>query len=113
MTFHAAVRQAGDITVIDVTGRMSFGESGALHGMIRDLVSQGRKKILLNLGELSQLDSAGVGELVGSYSSVKKEGGELKMVGLKPRVEEILKVARTLSVIEDYSDEQSALRSFR
>lgn len=112
MTFSATIRQAGKISIIDATGQLNSFASGALRDVIAGLLKQGRKNILLNLEGLVYLDSSGIGELVQSYMSVIKRGGAMKVVGLTPRVEEVLKITQLYQVFPEYQDEDAALRSF-
>ncbi len=113
MSCKAAVRHAGKIAIVDLSGRISLGEgSGLVRNTIKDLVARGDTKILLNLGEVSYMDSAGLGELVGSYASVTNAGGKIKLVNAQGRVSEVLTVTKLYTVFESFQDETSALRSF-
>jgi len=87
--FSVTIRQAGPISLLDVSGRLTSFETGALRESISRLLKQDRKNIVLNLSELQYLDSSGIGELARVYVSVVKEGGQMKVVGLSPKVEEI------------------------
>jgi len=87
--FSVTIRQAGPISLLDVSGRLTSFEIGALRESISRLLKQDRKNIVLNLSELQYLDSSGIGELARVYVSVVKEGGQMKVVGLSPKVEEI------------------------
>jgi anti-sigma B factor antagonist len=97
---------------VEVTGRLTSFEGGALRNSIAQLLKAGRKQIVLNLSRLDYLDSSGIGDLVHTYMSVIKRGGEMKVVGLNERVEEILKITQLHQVFQEFQDEQSALRSF-
>jgi anti-sigma B factor antagonist len=106
-------RQVGDVTVIDVTGRITLGEgSSNLRDGIRDLVAKGNKKILLNLGDVSYIDSSGIGELVSGFTSVANQGGQLKLLNLTKRVRDLLQITKLYTVFEVYDDEAAAVRSF-
>lgn len=106
-------RQVGDVTVLDVSGRITLGEgSSALRDALRDLVSKGHKKILLNLGEVSYIDSSGIGELVSGFTSVSNQGGQLKLLGLTKRVKDLLQITKLYTVFEVHDDEAAAIRSF-
>jgi anti-sigma B factor antagonist len=106
-------RQVGDVTVIDVTGRITLGEgSSNLRDGIRDLVAKGNKKILLNLGDVSYIDSSGIGELVSGFTSVANQGGQLKLLNLTKRVRDLLQITKLYTVFEVYDDEAGAIRSF-
>ncbi len=112
MNFSAIIRQVGNVSVVEVTGKLTSLESGALRNSIAQLLKEGRKQILLNLRGLLYLDSSGVGDLVHTYMSVIKRGGEMKVVGLTEKVEEILKITQLYQVFQEFQDEQSALQSF-
>jgi len=112
LNFSAIIRQTGEVSIVDLTGQLTSFASGALRDTIGGLMKQGRKKIVLNVGELLYLDSSGVGELVNCYMGVIKQGGEMKVVGLTPKVEEILKITQLYRVFQEFQDEEAALRSF-
>ena len=104
----AGRRDGGEGAVADD----GFFEGGALRNSIAQLLKEGRKQILLNLSGLTYLDSSGVGDLVHTYMSVIKRGGEMKVVGLTDKVEEILKITQLYQVFQEFQDERSALKSF-
>ncbi len=110
--FSVSIRQAGPISLVDVSGRLTFFEVGALRDSISRLLKPGRKNIVLNLSGLQYLDSSGIGELAKIYVSVVKVDGQLKVVGLSPKVEEILKISQLYQVFPEFPTEQAALRSF-
>ena len=112
MNFSATIRHAGPISIVEVAGRLTSFESGALRNSIAQLLKEGRKLIVLNLSRLDYLDSSGIGDLVHTYMSVIKRGGEMKVVGLTEKVEEILKITQLHQVFQEFQDEQSAVRSF-
>jgi anti-sigma B factor antagonist len=112
VNFSATIRQVGQVSVVEVSGKLTSFESGALRGSIAKLLKEGRKQILLNLRGLTYLDSSGIGELVQTYMSVIRGGGEMKVVGLSDKVEEILKITQLYQVFQEFQDEQAALRSF-
>jgi anti-sigma B factor antagonist len=106
-------RVVGGVQVIDVVGRITLGEgASALRENIRGLVGQGSKKILLNLGEVSYIDSSGIGELVSGFTSVANQGGVLKLLGLTKRVKDLLQITKLYTVFEVFDDETAAIRSF-
>ncbi len=106
-------RQVGDVTVIDVSGRITLGEgSSALRDALRDIVAKGHKKILLNLSDVSYIDSSGIGELVAGFTSVSNQGGHLKLLGLTKRVKDLLQITKLYTVFEVHDDEAGAVRSF-
>ena len=107
-------RQAGDITVLDMDGRITIGEgSVALRSAIRKLLEGGKKKILLNLGGVGYIDSSGIGELVSSFTSINKEGGQLKLLNLTTKIRDLLAITKLLTVFDTYDDEQAALSSYK
>ena len=112
MNFSARIRQQGEITLVDLSGPLTSFETAALNETIAGLLRQGRKRIVLNLRGLEYLDSSGVGQLVRTYLMVVKADGEMRAVGLTPRVEEILKITKLSQVFPEFPDEEEALRSF-
>jgi len=103
----------GDVTVIDVAGRITLGEgSSNLREGIREMVAKGNKKILLNLGEVTYIDSSGIGELVSGFTSVANGGGQLKLINLTKRVKDLLQITKLYTVFEVFDDEAAAIRSF-
>lgn len=106
-------RQVGDVTVIDAGGRITLGEgSSAFRDIIRDMAAKGNKKLLLNLGEVSYIDSSGIGEMVSGFTTVTNNGGQLKLLGLSKRVKDLLQITKLYTVFEVYDDEAEAVRSF-
>ncbi len=113
MSVKLNTRQVGDVSVLDVAGRITLGEgSSAMRDALRDMVSKGQKKILLNLGEVSYIDSSGIGELVSGFTTVANLGGQLKLLGLNKRVKDLLQITKLYTVFEVHDDEASAIRSF-
>jgi len=109
-----AARQVGGVTVVDVKGRVTLGEGNVmLRDMIRGLLETGNKKIVLNLKEVDYMDSSGLGELVKSYTTVKNQGGQLKLVSLSDRVRDLLKATSLILIFEVHQDEPGAVASFR
>jgi len=108
-----STRQVGDVSVVDVAGRITLGEgSSALRESLRDMVSKNRKKILLNLGEVSYIDSSGIGELVSGFTTVTNSGGQLKLLNLNKRVKDLLQITKLYTVFDVHDDEAGAIRSF-
>jgi anti-sigma B factor antagonist len=106
-------REVGDVAVIDFSGKITLGEGSAtLRKMVRDLVGAGHRKILLNLADVDYIDSSGIGELVGAYTTVRSSSGELKLVYLTKRVRDIIQITRLFTVFDVQSDEAAAVRSF-
>jgi anti-sigma B factor antagonist len=92
-------RQAGDITILDMNGKVTIGEgSVALRSAIRRLLGEGKKKILLNLGRVGYVDSSGIGELVSSFTAVNKEDGSLKLLNLTQKIQDLLAITKLLTV---------------
>ena len=113
MSVKLNTRQVGDVSVVDVAGRITLGEgSSALRDLMRELVGKGQKKILLNLGEVSYIDSSGIGELVSGFTTVTNNGGELKLLNLNKRVKDLLQITKLYTVFDVHEDEASAIRSF-
>jgi len=112
VSFTVSIRQEGQVSLIDVSGRLSSFEIGTLRDAIQELLKKGRKSILLNLSGLEYLDSSGIGGLARVYVTVVKQGGEMKVVGLTPMVEEVLKITHLSQIFQDFPDEQTALKSF-
>src|SRR5437868_347308 len=107
-------RQAGDITVLDMDGRITIGEgSVALRSAVRRLIEEGKKKILLNLAGVGYVDSSGIGELVSSYTTINREGGQLKLLKLTQKIKDLLTITKLLTVFDVYDDEAEALNSFK
>jgi anti-sigma B factor antagonist len=106
-------RQVGDVTVIDAAGRITLGEgTSTLRDAIRETVAGGQKKVLLNLGEVNYIDSSGIGELVSAFTSVTNQGGQLKLLNLNKRIQDLLQITKLYTVFEAHDDEATAIRSF-
>ena len=113
MSVQVTNRVVGDVSVVDVAGRITLGEgASALRENIRGLVGKGNKKILLNLGDVSYIDSSGIGELVSGFTTVTNQGGVLKLLGLAKRVKDLLQITKLYTVFEVFDDEATAVRSF-
>jgi len=110
--FSASTRQLGDVTIVDVRGRFTLIEGEAVHDLIVDLFQDGKKRVLLNLRDVSYLDSSGVGQLVRALFTARKCQAELRALDLSPRAQEVLRLANLHTVFPDFPDEQAALRSF-
>lgn len=113
MTLQGTCRQVADVAVVDFSGKITLGEGSArVRQMIQELIKNGQGKILLNLGDVDYIDSAGIGELVFAYTRVRDAGGELKLVNLNRRVHDILQIARLYTVFDVQTSEPNALSSF-
>jgi len=107
-------REAGDITILDLAGKITIGEGSVqLREAVRGLLDAGKKKILLNLGDVSYVDSSGIGELVSSYSTASKAGGNLKLLNLTKKIQDLLAITKLLTVFEIHESEDAALASFK
>lgn len=109
-----AERHVGDVTVLDLWGQITLGDSSeSLRTTIKQLVENGRKRVLLHLGGVHQVDSSGLGCLVAVYTGLQKSGGDLKLVQLSERLEDLMVMTKLLTVFDTYKDEAVALESFR
>jgi anti-sigma B factor antagonist len=107
-------RQAGDVVILDLNGEVRIGDSAtALRSAIRGLVAGGNKKILLNLGGVKYIDSSGIGELIANYTTVGRDGGQLKLLNLTEKVQDLLVITKLLTVFDVYDEESEALSSFK
>ncbi len=112
LKMETATRQIGDVTVLDISGRITLGEGNVmLREVVRGLIDKGSRKIVLNLGEVQYVDSSGVGELVKTHTTVRNQGGQLRLVNLNKRVNDLLQMTRLASVFDIERDEASAIRS--
>jgi anti-sigma B factor antagonist len=113
VTMKTSTRQVDGITIVDLSGRITLGEgSVVLRDSIRDLLSKGDKKILLNLGDVSYIDSSGIGELVSAYTTVRNQGGELKLLNLTKKVHDLLQITKLYTVFDIKDDETTAIKAF-
>ena len=113
MSLKADSRQVGGVAVVDLTGRIVLGEATTtLREALQNLVSQGQKKILLNLAEVSYIDSSGLGSLVSGYTTITSQSGQLKLLNLTAKVKDLLQITKLLTVFEVFTDEASAVQSF-
>jgi anti-sigma B factor antagonist len=109
----ASTRQVDGITIVDLSGRITLGEgSVVLRDTIKDLLGKGQKKILLNLGDVSYIDSSGIGELVSAFTSVRNQGGELKLLNLTKKVHDLLQITKLYTVFDVKDDEATAISAF-
>jgi len=111
---HISERTAGDVVIVEVSGKITLGDGGdaALKDKMRSLVQQGHKKVLLNLGDVSYVDSAGLGEIVQAYATVNKNGGTLKLLNVTKRIKDLLSITKLLTVFDTFDNEAEAVRSF-
>jgi anti-sigma B factor antagonist len=107
-------RVVGDVTILDLKGKMTLGEGDELlKDKINSLIHQGQKKLLLNLESVPYIDSAGLGEIVRTYTTVSRQGGNLKLVNLTKRITDLLSITKLLTVFETFDSEPDALKSFQ
>jgi len=113
MPLKASSRQVGEVTVIDLDGRITLSDGSAMvRDLIRENLNKGQKKLVLNLAAISYLDSTGLGELVSGYRFVKSAGGELKLLNLNKKVTDLLQVTKLYTVFDIHNDESQAVASF-
>ena len=111
---YATIREVDVITIVDLSGRISLGEGSALlRKTVRDLLENGQTKILLNLGDVNYIDSSGIGELVSGFTAVRSRDGQLKLLNLTKKGHDLLQITKLFTVFEVYSDEGTAVQSFR
>ena len=113
MSMKVSTRQIDGITIMDCSGRITLGEgSVTIRDAVRELLSKGQKKILLNLGDVSYIDSSGIGELVSAFTTVRNQGGELKLLNLTKKVHDLLQITKLYTVFDVKEDETAAVKSF-
>ena len=113
MSMKTSIRQANDVTIVDCSGRIVLGEGSViLKDVVRELLSKGQKKILLNLGDVNYIDSSGIGELVSAFTTVRKQGGDLKLLNLTKKVHDVLQITKLYTVFDVKDDEAGAIKSF-
>ena len=106
-------RPAGDVTILDLSGKITIGEGSVqLREAVRNLLDQNKKKILLNLGDVSYVDSSGIGELVSSYTTTNNAGGQLKLLNLTKKIKDLLMITKLLTVFQTYDNEAEAVASY-
>ena len=113
MSVKMTARQVGDVTVVDAVGRITLGDGAStFRDTVRDLAAAGQKKLLLNLAEVSYIDSSGIGEMVSVYTTVSGQGGQVKLLNLNKRVKDLLQITKLYTIFEVFEDEASAVRSY-
>jgi len=106
-------RVVNNVTILDLKGKITLGEGDeALKDKINSLIQQDRKRILLNLGAVPYIDSAGLGEIVRTYTTVSRQGGQLKLVHLTKRITALLMITKLLTVFETFDSEPEAIKSY-
>jgi len=107
-------RQAGDVTILDMSGSVRMGEGAiSLRNSIRGLNDEGKKKILLNLAGVKNIDSSGIGELIANYTTISRDGGQLKLLNLTDKIQNLLVITKLLTVFDSFDNEAEALSSFK
>ncbi len=113
MSLKINIRETADAVILDMSGRVSLGEALVdLRDSIREALAGDRKNILLNLAEVSYIDSSGLGQLIGSYATVTNRGGQMKLLNLQKKVNDLMQITKLLTVFETFTNEGAALRSF-
>ena len=113
MPCKATIRQVGDVIIVDLSGRITLGDgSGVVRETVKDVLKGGQKNLLLNLGDVSYIDSSGIGELVSGFTTVTNQHGQLKLLNLTKRVRDLLQITKLYTVFEVFDDETTAVRSF-
>jgi anti-sigma B factor antagonist len=106
-------RVVGDVTILDLKGKMTLGEGDELlKDKVNSLMHRGHKHLLLNLGQVPYIDSAGLGEIVRSYTTISRQGGKMKLLNVTKRIEDLLSITKLLTVFDTYDSEEEALQSF-
>ena len=114
MALTIASREVDGVTVLDLSGRITLGEGSVqLRDAVRDLITKGQKSILLNLGDVNYIDSSGLGELVGAYTTARNQGATLKLLKLTKKVHDLLQLTKLYTVFDIHDDEASAIASFK
>lgn len=113
MKLNSSTRQVEGVSIVDLSGRITLGDASAVvRDVINDLLGKGNKKVLLNLGGVDYIDSSGIGLLVSSFTTVRSQGGELKLVNLSKRIGDLLKITKLYSLFDVKDDEAAAIASF-
>jgi anti-sigma B factor antagonist len=114
MDLVTSTRDVGGVTIADLRGRIVLGDEGSAHlrKLVSELLSQGRKKILLNLAEVTYIDTSGLASLISALAQARKQGGELKLVNLSQKVQDLMQITKLHTVFDIYNDEAAAVRSF-
>jgi anti-sigma B factor antagonist len=114
VSMKTSTRQVNGIVIVDLSGRITLGEGSVLlRDMVRDLVTKGQRKILLNLGDVTYIDSSGIGELVSAFTTVRNQGGDLKLLNLTKKVHDLLQITKLYTVFDVKDDEAAAVAAFK
>lgn len=113
MSLSTSMRDVSGVVIVDLSGRITLGEaSGKLRDTVRDLLSKGNKKILLNLGDVTYIDSSGLGELVSSYTTAANQGAKVKLLNVQKKVNDLLQITKLYTVFDSFDDESKAVASY-
>ena len=113
MALTAKVRNVGDVAIVDLNGKITLGENtGILREELRSLLANGTKHIILNMADVSYVDSAGLGELVGAYTTATNQGGAVKLLNLQGKMRDLMQITKLHTIFPTFDDEKSALASF-
>jgi len=114
VSMKTSTRQVSGVTVVDLSGRITLGEGSVLlRDPVSDLVTKGQRKIPLNLGDVTYIDSSGIGELVSAFTTVRNQGGELKLLNLTKKVHDLLQITKLYTVFDVKDDEAAAVAAFK
>lgn len=113
MSLSTSMREVNGVVIVDLSGRITLGEaSGKLRDTVRDLLSKGNKKILLNLGDVTYIDSSGLGELVSSYTTAANQGAKVKLLNVQKKVDDLLQITKLYTVFDSFTEESKAVSSY-
>jgi anti-sigma B factor antagonist len=113
MALTAKTRQAGNVAIVDLSGKITLGENtGILRDELRSLLAQGKKNIILNMKDVGYVDSAGLGELVGAYTTATNQGGAVKLLHLEGKLRDLMQITKLYTIFPAYDDEKEAVASF-
>jgi anti-sigma B factor antagonist len=113
MALTAKVRKVGDVAIVDLNGKITLGENtGILRDELRSLLAQGNKNIILNMAGVSYVDSAGLGELVGAYTTATNQGGSVKLLNLQGKMKDLMQITKLHTIFPSFDDEKAAVGSF-
>ncbi|MBV8832806.1 MAG: STAS domain-containing protein [Acidobacteriaceae bacterium] len=113
MALHAKVRRVGNVAIVDLNGKITLGENtGILRDELRSLLAQGNKQIILNMADVSYVDSAGLGELVGAYTTATNQGGSVKLLNLQGKMRDLMQITKLHTIFSTFDNEQEAVSSF-
>ena len=113
MALTARTRRVGDVAIVDLSGKITLGENtGILRDELKSVLAQGNKNIILNMKDVSYVDSAGLGELVGAYTTATNAGGAVKLLHLQGKMRDLMQITKLFTIFPTFDDEQQAVSSF-